>query len=313
MLEDLKKPWLVAAWPGMGGVAQIAAAYLVRQLAARPLAELDPSHFFETPSIRIKGGLIQPSELPRSVFHAWRNPGGAHDLIVMLGQQQPENARDRYCSALVDVAVKFGVERVFTFAAMATPIHPSAEPRVFAACTREELLPDLRRDGITLLEEAEITGLNGVFLAAAAKRELPGLCLLGEFPFFAAGVPHPRASAAVLRIFSELAGIQLDMTDLLADAATIERNLIQHLERAQRAAQERKEEPEEETESALDEALEQDGEPRIAPEVVERIEQLFVQARADRAKAVELKAQLDRHGLFKQYEDRFLDLFKHAG
>ena len=32
----------------------------------------------------------------------------------------------------------------------------------------------------------------------------------------------------------------------------------------------------------------------------------------DRAKAIELKQELDRLGVFKDYEDRFLDLFKKA-
>ena len=41
-----------------------------------------------------------------------------------------------------------------------------------------------------------------------------------------------------------------------------------------------------------------------------RIEQLFEQAGQDRAAAYELKRELDRLGVFKEYEDRFLDLFK---
>jgi hypothetical protein len=47
--------------------------------------------------------------------------------------------------------------------------------------------------------------------------------------------------------------------------------------------------------------------------VRERIEQLFAATREDRSKALELKAELDRFELFKQFEDRFLDLFKQAG
>ena len=39
---------------------------------------------------------------------------------------------------------------------------------------------------------------------------------------------------------------------------------------------------------------------------------LFAEAQRDRAKATQLKAELDRLGLFKQYEDRFLDLWKRA-
>jgi hypothetical protein len=50
----------------------------------------------------------------------------------------------------------------------------------------------------------------------------------------------------------------------------------------------------------------------VAPPDVGRIEELFARAAKDRSKAFELKQELDRLGLFKQYEDRFLDLFKKA-
>ena len=44
----------------------------------------------------------------------------------------------------------------------------------------------------------------------------------------------------------------------------------------------------------------------------QRINRLFTQAAKDRSKAFELKQELDRLGVFKEYEDRFLDLFKHT-
>ena len=46
------------------------------------------------------------------------------------------------------------------------------------------------------------------------------------------------------------------------------------------------------------------------PEDLKRIEHLFEQSRQSRKRAYELKAELDRLGVFKEYEDRFLDLFK---
>ena len=41
-----------------------------------------------------------------------------------------------------------------------------------------------------------------------------------------------------------------------------------------------------------------------------RVEELFGEASKNRSKSFELKRELDRLGLFKEYEDRFLDLFK---
>ncbi|HUG92656.1 MAG TPA: hypothetical protein VML55_17580 [Planctomycetaceae bacterium] len=44
----------------------------------------------------------------------------------------------------------------------------------------------------------------------------------------------------------------------------------------------------------------------------QRIESLFESAAQDRARAFELKQELDRLKVFKEYEDRFLDLFRPA-
>ena len=48
----------------------------------------------------------------------------------------------------------------------------------------------------------------------------------------------------------------------------------------------------------------------IDPADRRRIEEFFDRAAADRAQAFNLKRELDRLGVFKEYEDRFLDLFK---
>lgn len=39
---------------------------------------------------------------------------------------------------------------------------------------------------------------------------------------------------------------------------------------------------------------------------------MFESARRDQHKAFHLKEELDRLGVFRQYEDRFLDLFRRA-
>ena len=52
--------------------------------------------------------------------------------------------------------------------------------------------------------------------------------------------------------------------------------------------------------------------PKIDDATSRRIEQLFAAAEKDRGNAMRLKQELDRLNVFKQYEDRFLDLFRKA-
>jgi hypothetical protein len=141
------------------------------------------------------------------------------------------------------------------------------------------------------------------------------MCLLGEFPFYAAAIPNPKSSIAVLHAFGGLSGVRVDLKQLEANAARIERGLVQHLEQLQQNAQTSAngaapaELPSDFAASIANEPEEFDA---VAPEVRARIEELFARVRDDRNQAVALKTELDRHGLFAEYEDRFLDLFRRS-
>jgi uncharacterized protein len=62
----LKDPWLVAVWPGMGGVAQIAGAYLTRKLEAAAVLHLAGGEYFEIRSIKVEKGILVPSTMNSS-------------------------------------------------------------------------------------------------------------------------------------------------------------------------------------------------------------------------------------------------------
>jgi hypothetical protein len=51
---------------------------------------------------------------------------------------------------------------------------------------------------------------------------------------------------------------------------------------------------------------------RLGPEDERHLEALFARAAGDRSAAYELKRELDRLGVYREYEDRFLDLFKRS-
>ncbi len=312
MIEpQLRDPWLVAVWPGMGAVAHIAGSYLQQKLGAQPVSELDSSAWFDLRSVRVRKGVMQPAEMPQSVLRVWRNPADGRDLVIMVADQQPAAGGYRYCEELLRHArAELGIRRIVTFAALGTPIHPRDDPRVFAVATARTALQEAERAKSLPLEEGEIGGLNGVFLAAAAAQGVDGVCLLGEFPFFASAIPNPKSSSAVLAAFSRLADVPLDLKELDEQAAIVEKSFTEQLERLQRQIQEQQG-AEVEFPTAY-ERVEEEERPPVDPAVRARIERLFTQAETDRRKALDLKSELDRQGLFKEYEDRFLDLFKRA-
>jgi proteasome assembly chaperone (PAC2) family protein len=306
----LNQPWMVAVWPGMGHVAMSAGYYLMAKLGMHILTEFPAHELFDVEHVEVKDGLIRTGRLPRSRFFVWMDPHRQRDLIVFIGEAQTSKGRYAFCHRLMEFAKTLGVVRTYTFAAMATEMDHEAGSRVFAAATDPETLSEFKQLNVQILEDGNIGGLNGILLGVAAESGLPGGCLLGEMPHIFAQLPYPKASLAVLKAFTSIAKINIDFTELSKQANEMDHklgDLLAQMQQAMRQGQQGEEESEEAEETAQHESGEDE---QVTSEDRERIERLFEQAKQDRSTAYELKRELDRLEVYREYEDRFLDLFK---
>ena len=298
---ELTRPWMVAAWPGMGAVGINACIYLLSRLDMTLLEEFDAGDLFDVDHVEVREGVLRLGRRPRHRFFHQKDPNGQHDLIVFLGEAQPSDGVARFSQRLIVRAKELNIEKLFTFAAMATNMHPRGDSRVFVAATNEQDLAALGHLHLETLDDGNIGGLNGVLLGVAAQNGLGGACFLGEIPAAFSQVPFPKASLAVLEVFSSLTGLSLDFEELREESREVDEHLRQVLERLEQSG------PEAGGEEFIPEIP---GEDRLSMAHRDQVEELFMEAEKDRSKAFELKRQLDRYGVFKDYEDRFLDLFR---
>jgi uncharacterized protein len=320
----LEDPWMLAVWPGMGNVALAAGGYLIEQLQPTPLFTIPGDGFFDLAQVQVRDGVVGPARLPENRVYGWKNPAGGRDLVIFVGEAQPATRSYAFCEALLKTAREMGVKRVFTFASMVTPQHPAAPSRVFGVATSEALLRQVREvePNVAVLTEGAIAGLNGTLLAAAAAVELEGVGLLAEVPQIAANVPYLKASHAALSVFARLLGMKLDLGPLATQATRVEKGLLQLMQQlgamasqAQQAVAEatgqekarEEDEDEDEPDQRAERARDAEG---VDAGIVAHIEEQFLKATHDREEALRLKELLDRHDLFKRYEDRFLNLFR---
>jgi proteasome assembly chaperone (PAC2) family protein len=163
--------------------------------------------------------------------------------------------------------------------------------------------------GVKPLREGQISGLNGLLLGYAAKRNIESLCLLATMPLYAVNLPNPKASKAIVDKLAKILSIAVDMREI--DAAIEEMNKKMDI-----VAESIKDlfpgilqrEPQLENKTVEDQLTKQDD--KIPSHVLDRIEKLFSEAQKDKKKAYMLKSELDRWNLYKMYEDRFLSLFR---
>ena len=209
---QLSRPYMVAAWSGMGAVALLAANFLRQELDARLLGEIDPYPFFSPSQVLVQDGLFQELEFPDQKLYYWKR-GEGHDLVLLIGTEQPDNTHDM-AGVVLDTAQQLGVERIYTGAALAMFMHHAQFPQVWGTVTHPELLADLETHHVRTLEQGSISGLNGLLLPLARERGIQGVCLLGELPVYATQLVNPRATRAVLGVLAGMLHLDLDLTKL---------------------------------------------------------------------------------------------------
>lgn len=228
---QLENPILVASWPGIANIGLLAVETLNDQLQTEELGEIEPMEFFYPKKVVIHNGELRDLEFPTSRFYYKRLK--ERDIIFFIGDEQPAEGGRAYAegtkafkmaSMVIDVAEKFGCRRIYTSGAAVSAIHHTHDPRVWAVPNSRSLIDEIKRYKNTVImseiEERQgqgsITGLNGLTLGVARQRGIDAICLMGEIPVYLQGfpLPYPKATRAVLEVFGQVLGFEIDLREM---------------------------------------------------------------------------------------------------
>jgi predicted ATP-grasp superfamily ATP-dependent carboligase len=292
------QPVLLAAWPGIGNVGLIAMDYLRRKTNAVLFAEIDMSPFFIPESIIVKDGIAQLPQIPSSVFHYSQNP----DIIFFESNAQIAGQDGiTIIKTILSIARQFNVSKIFTAAALIQPMSYKVASTVLAASSSTEHLDKIKHAGIVPMPDGYIAGLNGLLLGVAASHNIDASCFLATMPSYAANMPYPKASLEIVKMFTTLLPLTVDLEDLVVNVNTMNPELAA-IEEQIRQLFPAEREQNEDVPDIEDE--------KVPHYIMEKIEELFRKVKQDHSLAPELKRELDKWNLYHLYENRFLDLFE---
>ncbi len=210
----LNSPNMIAAWPGVGNVATIVAAYLIRKLDFKELGAVEASRFFEPIGVVVRDNVVDAPQFPESNFYYWKNKSEGSDIILFIGEDQPATKGYELANCVLDLGLKFQVKRIYTCAAALTHINPTEQPKVWGVATNQKLTAELKQYDLMQRGNLHIAGLNGTLLGVAKERGMEGICLLGEVPMYATRIQNPVAALAILEVLSKMLDIKIDTVEL---------------------------------------------------------------------------------------------------
>jgi len=205
---------LIAAWPGIGNLSLIVTRYLREKLAAEEIGEIEPFTFFDPIGVMVKDNIVEEPQFPEGKFYYWHNTAGKKDILFFISDEQPTFKGYDLANFILDIAKKFKVQRIYTFAAAIAKIHHTEMPKVWGVATNQSLIDFLKDFDIVLRGKLQIAGLNGLLLGVARERGMEGMCLLGEVPSYTTRIPNPKAALSVMKVLLKVLDIQIELDDL---------------------------------------------------------------------------------------------------
>ena len=217
-------PTMVVAfggWIDAGEAVTGAMRALVRQLAATPLAAIDPEEFFDftqvRPVVRLSAEGQRIIRWPRSAFWTWQPPAGRAGLLLFRGME-PQRRWRTYATLLLDVAARCGVQRIVSLGAVLAAVPHTRPPRVTGNSTDPAWQERFEAWGMLRRPRYEgPTGIASVVLDAALRRGMASCTVRGQAPHYLAGATNPAVSQALLTTVTRLLDLDLAWSHL--DAA----------------------------------------------------------------------------------------------
>ena len=177
-----------SGWIDAGEAATDAMRFLVRQLAAEPLADIDLEDFVDftqvRPVVRLTAEGERTIRWPRSAFWIWQPPQGGAGLLLFRGLE-PQRRWRTYATLLLDVAARCGVQRIVSLGAMLMDLPHTRPPRVTGSSTDPHWHAQLEAWGMARRSRYEgPTGIASVMLDAARRRDMASLTVMGQAPHY---------------------------------------------------------------------------------------------------------------------------------
>jgi proteasome assembly chaperone (PAC2) family protein len=212
-------PTLVTAfsgWIDAGEAATSAMRFLVRQLAAEPLAEIDPEDFVDftqvRPVVRLSAEGERTIRWPRSAFWLWQPPEPRAGLLLFRGLE-PQRWWCAYATALLEVAARCGVQRIVSLGAVLAAVPYTRPPRVTGNSTNPAWQARFDAWGMAHRSRYEgPTGIASVVLDAARRRSMASCTVRGQAPHYLQRTTNPAVSRALLTAVTRLLDLELDVS-----------------------------------------------------------------------------------------------------
>lgn len=227
---SLESPVLIVSlegWIDAGGAAARATVALLEGVEATPVVEFDADtlldHRSRRPLVRLDDGMNLGLTWPAIQIMAFSDVAG-NDALILVGAE-PDHQWRAFTHAVVDLSMELGVRMVLGLGAYPAPV-PHTRPARVATTSND---PGLRDQLAQVRSTIEVpAGIGNAIEDRCREVGLPAVGIWAQVPHYAAAMPYPGASLALVESVNEVAGLTVP-TGTLAEEADATRARLDDL------------------------------------------------------------------------------------
>lgn len=216
----LQRPVLVtmlSGWIDASGAANAAIEALKKATNARLVATFDTDTFIDyrarRPIMELREGLNTRLRWSVPEIHHGVDANG-RDILILSGPE-PDTAWELFVETVCDHAVGHGVERAFAIGAYPFATPHTRPPQLSCHSPSAHVLAEVP----FLKNSADVpAGMTAVLEHGLVEHDIPALSLWAQVPHYVAALSYPAAAAALLSAVQMVAGLVVDVSDLVAEA-----------------------------------------------------------------------------------------------
>lgn len=228
---ELERPVLVMAmegWIDAGVGSGTAVSHLLSAMPHELVATFDADALVDyrarRPTLRIVNGVDTEMRWPEIRLEAATNRTG-RSVLILTGPE-PDMRWHAFIAETVGLASRLETEMVLGLGAFPAPVPHTRPIRLVGTSTDAELAAQV---GFLPAGIDVPSGVQGALEMAFGEAGIPAVGLWARVPHYAAAMPYPAASAALLGGLAQLTGIEADVSVLKAAAGATHQQIEQLL------------------------------------------------------------------------------------
>lgn len=207
--SQLQSPSLIVAWQthDVGKLSSKVIHFLNEKLGSQKIAEIKPSGFFPLGGAVFKDNLTQ---VPESKFWACQKSN-----LLIFNSEEPKYEWYKFLTAVLDFAEHYcQAKELYTISARPSLTAHTTPRGILAVYNQPEFQKILHGYGLENMTWEGPPAISSYLLWAAERRDIPGVSLWPEIPFYLATREDPSATKLILSFLDSRFNLGLDLGEL---------------------------------------------------------------------------------------------------